>query len=174
MIGLLAALACAPPEAEPGSDITLPDDLEVPWSEAFIERDGIGEVFPIDVLVTGPGGAATPGVRVGITAAWDGASLHPVDDPGARELVVWDLGSGGARALRACVTDTSPTCTYVEAITGADGRVLIDAFIDVAPHSGASVAFFAQSGEAMASVEFGFLDPELAGSPVIPSSMRGR
>ncbi|MBM4369128.1 MAG: hypothetical protein FJ102_23140 [Deltaproteobacteria bacterium] len=167
MIALLAVLACAPPEAEPGSDIALPDDLDVPWSEAFIERDGIGEVFPIDVVVTGPGGAAAAGVRVGVTAAWDGASLHPVDDPGTREFVVWDVGSGGARALRACATDTSPTCTYVEATTGADGRVLVDAFIDVAPDSGASVAFFAQSGEAMASVEFGFLDPEFTWSPVV-------
>ncbi len=167
MIALLAVLACAPPEAEPGSDIALPDDLDVPWSEAFVEDDGIGEVFPIDVVVTGPDGAPAAGVRVGVTAAWDGASLHPVDDPSAREFTVWDLGSGGVRALRVCATDAGPTCTYVEATTGADGRVLVDAFIDVAPDSGASVAFFAQSGDAMASVEFGFLVPELTGAPVV-------
>lgn len=167
MTALLVLLACAPSEAEPGSEIALPDDLDVPWSEAFVEDDGIGEVFPIDVVVTAPDGTPAAGVRVGVTAAWDGASLHPVDDAGAREFVVWDLGSRGARALRACATDASPTCTYVEATTGADGRVLVDAFIDVAPDSGASVAFFAQSGDAMASVEFGFLDPELSGMPVV-------
>ncbi len=167
MMALLIVLACAPPEAEAGSEIALPDDLDVPWSEAFVEDDGVGEIFPIDVVVTGPDGNPAAGVRVGVTAAWDGASLHPVDDTGAGEVIVWDLGSRGVRALRACATDASPSCTYVEATTGADGRVLVDAFIDVAPDSGASVAFFAQSGDAMASVEFGFLDLEPPGMPVV-------
>lgn len=156
MIALL--LACAPTEALPGSRVQLPDDLYVPWSEAFLEADDTGEVFPIDVLVVGPDGAPAAGVRVFLTAGWDGASLHPAESEGtASARSVWDVGSGRARGLRPCAANGRTACTYLELVTGADGRVLVDAFIDVAPDSGASVSFYASAGDHVSSVEFGFL-----------------
>ena len=154
---MLILLGCAPNEAEPGSRVYLPDDLYVPWSEAFVEADDIGEVFPIDLLVLSPDGNPAAGVRVVVTAGWDGASLHAADADAAATRAVWDVGSGRARDLRASAPGRRANCTYLELVTGSDGRAMVDAFVDVAPDSGASVSFYAAAGDHVGSVEFGFI-----------------
>lgn len=154
MIQLLL-LACAVPEAEPGSVVLVDDDQSEPWDVAYEVADDVGGLFPMEAVVVGPDGLPAAGVRVSVLSGWDGATVR-VRQPGAG-LFALDVRSNEVVELGACSTAPSG-CTWLELITSSEGKVNFAVFVDVAPDSGASVPVFITAGDDVASVELEFAD----------------
>jgi len=150
--------ACTVPDAEPGSIVLPPDDVAEVWDEAYAEPDEVGGTFHFEAVVLGADGAPEAGVRASVLSGWDGAALLA---PGARGgPLALDVRSGEVQELAGCAEADAPSpCAWLQLVTGPDGRIAFDVFVDVAPDSGASVPIFISSGNDVASVEIELADP---------------
>jgi len=150
---ILALLACAAPDAEPGSVVLPGDDVVEPWDEAYADADDIGGLFPMSAWVVGPDGAAASGVRVSVLSGWDGATVRAPRAPvGALAL---DVRRNEVVELGHCAPGSS-ACTWLELVTGSDGRINFDVFVDDAPAVHAAVPLFISAGDDVAEVEIQF------------------
>ena len=151
----LLLLACAPPDAEPGSIVLAPPDASELWDEAYADSDAIGGRFPMEAVVIGPDGAPAVGVRVSVLSGWDGASVRL---PGlTADAAVLDVRTNEVIELGPCGGGATD-CTWLELVSSSAGRISFDVFVDVAPDSGASVPIFISAGGDVASVEIEFVD----------------
>ena len=153
-MSFLLLLACAPPEAEPGSMVLPSDDIAEPWDEAYAVADDVGGRFTLGAQVIGPDGQPAAGVREGVLSGWDGAQLVPHGE--VHGTLVLDVRANEVFEIGPC--GAGSTCMWLEQLTGADGEVQFDVFLDLSPDSGSSVPIFISSGDDVASVDIELVD----------------
>jgi hypothetical protein len=140
MILLAAACAPSPLEAEPGSTLLTPEDVEVAWDDAFADDDDAGALLEFEVAVLDPDGLPARGVRVEVTSGWPGArvSAGEADEDDERWVDV--------RTGRPVTAHLESDGAYAVGRTDGDGAMRFAVFLDSAPDVGNSVPLYVGIG----------------------------